>query len=145
MLFQNMPCYVFFLELIFTTIPRKRGGEMDKGEKARKGKASDIVEQIKACLKEHPFSCYEHIDNLLGLSYQPLEETLRAFANSDKEADEYILVRKHCCSGKTDTANLMAGNRCSGTGIPLLFDYLVCQFTRLRLDLTHILPAWICN
>lgn len=89
---------------------------MDKGEKAGKGNASGIVEQIKARLKEHPFSCYKHIDNLLELSYQvyleinsaekqelkeitePLEKTLFALANSDKEADEYINVVYELCA-----------------------------------------------
>ena len=34
-----------------------------------------------------------------------------------------ILVREYRCSGGTETANLAAGNRCSGTGIPHLIDF----------------------
>ena len=55
-----------------------------------------------------------------------------------------ILVREYRCSGGTDTANPAAGNRCSGTGIPHLM-IVACEFTRLRLDLIHIPPAWICS
>ena len=34
-----------------------------------------------------------------------------------------IIVREYRCSGGTETANLAAGNRCSGTGIPHLIDF----------------------
>ena len=34
-----------------------------------------------------------------------------------------ILVRKYRCSGGTETANPVIGNRCSGTRIPHLMDY----------------------
>jgi len=34
-----------------------------------------------------------------------------------------ILVREYRCSGGTETANPVIGNRCSGTRIPHLMDY----------------------
>jgi hypothetical protein len=56
-----------------------------------------------------------------------------------------ILVQEYRCSGGTETANPAAGNRCSETGIPHLVTSYLCEFTRLKLDLIHILPAWTCN
>ena len=56
-----------------------------------------------------------------------------------------ILVRAYRCSGGTETANPAVGNRCSEAAIPHLVTSYLCEFTRLKLDLIHILPAWTCN
>ena len=72
---------------------------------------------------------------------------LRAFAVISILLCHYvnILVQEYRCSGGTETANPAAGNRCSETGIPHLVTSYLCEFTRLKLDLIHILPAWTCN
>ena len=39
----------------------------------------------------------------------------------------------------TETANPAVGNRCSEAAIPHLVTSYLCEFTRLKLDPTHIL------
>lgn len=86
----------------------------------------------------------ESVDVEKIVETQMMIEAVRS-AITRLNAEVNILVQEYRCSGGTETANPAAGNRCSETGIPHLVTSYLCEFTRLKLDLIHILPAWTCN
>ena len=81
------------------------------------GQITERIQMIRLC-------CFRYaVDDRTGFCAIDTIDQLPCMFMQAEAAELNILVREYRCSGGTETANPVIGNRCSGTRIPHLMDY----------------------